>query len=81
MTKLITGIALVIAGIIASFYVSVVLLMVGGIWDLIHFAQSGYVTYNLLAWGVVKLFCMTPAGAVAAYTLIVPGVILIENAE
>lgn len=81
MTKDIVGIAMILIGIAVGFYVSVVLCLVGGIWDLIHFAQSSYTSYPLLVWGIVKLFCMTLAGTVSSYLLIVPGVVLLKSAK
>ena len=81
MRKLIIGGVMIVSGLALGFYVSVIVCLVGGVWDLIHFAQSGYVAYNLLVWGVVKLFCMTLAGTVSSFTLIVPGVVLIKNAD
>lgn len=79
--KLILGLVMIAAGLILGFYVSVVVCLVGGLWDLIHFAQSGYLAYGLLVWGVVKLFCMTIAGTVSSYTLLVPGIILVRTSR
>ena len=81
MRKDIVGIGMILAGLVVGFYVSVVVCLVGGMWDLIHFAQSGYMTYDLLVWGVVKLFCMTLAGTISSYLLIIPGVVLLKTSK
>ena len=73
MGKLIIGTAMVIAGIAAGYYVAIVICLIGGIWDLIHFAQGGYVSIGLLTWGVLKIMFMTAAGTLAAYGLVIPG--------
>lgn len=81
MGKIILGGLMILGGLVLGLYVSIVVCLVGGMWDLIHFAQSGYVTYDLLVWGVVKLFCMTIAGSLSAYALIIPGMGVIATAE
>lgn len=79
MGKFILGVVMVLMGLALGFYVSIILCLVGGLWDLIHFAQSGYTAYNLLVWGVVKCFSTTLAGTVSAYTLVIPGVFLMKT--
>ena len=76
--KIISGIVLMIAGLVLGLYVGIWLCLIGGIVDIVE-TVAGIQTFDALnvAWGVVRVLPAGTLGSLSAYLLILPGWFLI----
>jgi len=78
MTKLITGLALVLSGIFAGAYVGIWLCFIGGIVQVIEQVKADDIEALQVAMGVARVFFAGVAGWLSAIILIAPGAALIK---
>lgn len=79
MNRLLMGLSLIAIGILVGLYVGVWLMFIGGIMDLVEFAETGFETYQTLGWGVIKLFFAGASGWLSAIVFIIPGWLILDD--
>lgn len=76
--KTITGLLLIIVGVLLGLYVGVWVSFIGGIVDVIHQIRAPELSTMALAWGIAKIFCAGLFGWLSAFVFIVPGWVMLE---
>jgi hypothetical protein len=79
MIKIIGGLLMVAAGVVAGLYVGVWWAFIGGIVDIINEIKSVEVTALNVAIGIAKVLFAGFFGLVSAALLILPGALLINK--
>ena len=77
--KLMSGIALIILGIVLGVYLGVFVLFIGGITQIVEQVNLDVVDGSVVAWGIAKIVSATFLGFVSALALIIPGFYRILN--
>ena len=72
--KMVLGIMLCLAGIVAGLYVGVYVCLVGGITQIIDGVRADPVSAAAVAWGIALIIFAGLAGSVSAVVFIVPGI-------
>ena len=77
--KNLLGLLMIIGGVALGLYVGLWLMFIGGIVGIIEIVQSGEIEALPIALNIAKVFFATFVGTVSAYTLIVPGFLLMTE--
>lgn len=79
--KLLLGVLMILGGIALGLYVGLYVCIYGGIMNLVDVFNTFNTTQVLngggLAIGLIKIMCAGMCGALSAYTLVIPGSVLI----
>lgn len=73
------GIFVIIAGVVLGLYVGIYLLFVGGILNLVSFAETNYQSINLLIKGIVKILIASPVGGIIFWVFSFIGGLIFTN--
>ncbi len=81
MSKLITGIVLMVLGAILGLYVGLWVCFIGGIVDVIDQIRAENLEAMVVAWGIAKVIFAGFFGYLSAAVLMLPGYALIAMAD
>jgi hypothetical protein len=76
--KNVFGALMVLAGVLIGLYVGIWLMFVGGVFNIVEFAQGDFQEYAVLGWGIVKIMLAGFIGQICAMTFILPGMAILD---
>lgn len=77
--KKITGVFLILLGLVMGIYIGFYLCFIGGILQIVIAIKSPDISEMSIAWGIAKIVFSGTIGILSAIILIIPGKILFNN--
>lgn len=78
--KEITGLGLIVGGIVLGVYVGIWVCLIGGIVDILNEVKSIETLDNMVvAWGAVKILLAGFFGGLSGFVLVLPGWVMIDR--